>query len=42
MSGTLESSAVDVPNLDHQNGATLGRILGRGTVGVAEEGRMGS
>ncbi len=27
--------------LDKQNGATLGRILGRGTVGHAEEGRGG-
>jgi PQQ system protein len=35
------SQTVDVPGLDHQNGATLGRILGRGTVGLAEEGADG-
>jgi hypothetical protein len=34
-------SSADVANLDHQNGATLGRILGRGTVGQAEEGPDG-
>jgi PQQ system protein len=33
--------AVDAPGLDKQNGATLGRILGRGTVGHAEEGSDG-
>ena len=27
-----------VEGLDKQNGATLGRILGRGNVGAAEEG----
>jgi PQQ system protein len=34
-------TAVDVPGLDKQNGVTLGRILGRGTVGQAEEGSDG-
>src|SRR5919107_5218516 len=34
-------TAVDVPGLDTQNGVTLGRILGRGTVGRAEEGSGG-
>jgi PQQ system protein len=33
--------AVDVPGLDKQNGATLGRLLGRGSVGQAEEGAGG-
>jgi PQQ system protein len=32
---------VDLSNLDRQNGATLGRILGRGRVGQAEEGSDG-
>ena len=41
MSQSAQSSVVDVANLDHQNGATLGRILGRGTVGQAEEGPDG-
>jgi PQQ system protein len=36
-----ETRAVDVPDLDQQNGATLGRILGRGKVGQAEEGPDG-
>ena len=40
MSQTAESG-VEVPNLDHQNGATLGRILGRGRTGKAEEGPDG-
>jgi PQQ system protein len=31
------ADAEQVPGLDKQNGATLGRILGRGTVGEAEE-----
>jgi PQQ system protein len=35
------SQTVDVPALDHQNGATLGRILGRGNLGQAEEGADG-
>jgi PQQ system protein len=35
------SQTVDVSTLDHQNGTTLGRILGRGTVGQAEEGADG-
>src|SRR5512132_2694212 len=30
-----------VPGLDKQNGVTLGRILGRGNVGQAEEGSDG-
>ncbi len=34
-------TAVDVPGLDKQNGVTLGRILGRGNVGKAEEGPDG-
>ena len=37
-----ETRAVEeLPGLDQQNGATLGRILGRGTVGHAEEGPDG-
>jgi PQQ system protein len=36
-----DSSVADVPKLDHQNGATLGRILGRGRVGLADEGADG-
>ena len=34
-------SEATVAGLDKQNGATLGRILGRGTVGHAEEGADG-
>ena len=34
-------TVADVPGLDKQNGVTLGRILGRGTVGHAEEGSDG-
>ena len=34
-------TAVDVAGLDKQNGVTLGRILGRGNVGQAEEGPDG-
>ena len=41
MSGTAEARTEDVPNLDHQNGATLGRILGRGRVARAEDGPDG-
>jgi PQQ system protein len=42
LSETTQSSVVDeVPGLDHQNGAALGRILGRGKVGRAEEGPDG-
>ena len=41
MSGTAEARTEDVPNLDRQNGATLGRILGRGRVGRAEDGPDG-
>jgi PQQ system protein len=33
--------AESLPDLDKQNGATLGRILGRGKVGQAEEGSDG-
>jgi PQQ system protein len=37
-----QSSVVDeIPGLDHQNGASLGRILGRGKLGRAEEGSDG-
>jgi PQQ system protein len=35
------SQAAAVPDLDKQNGTTLGRILGRGNVGTAEEGPDG-
>jgi PQQ system protein len=38
----VSDTAVDVSNLDRQNGVTLGRILGRGTVGQAEEGPDGT
>ena len=34
-------TVADVPGLDKQNGVTLGRILGRGAVGNAEEGSDG-
>jgi PQQ system protein len=37
----VSDTAVDVSALDKQNGVTLGRILGRGTVGQAEEGPDG-
>jgi PQQ system protein len=37
----VSDSAVDVSILDSQNGITLGRVLGRGTVGQAEEGSDG-
>ena len=40
MADVAEKSA-EVPGLDKQNGATLGRILGRGRVGTAEEGPDG-
>jgi PQQ system protein len=36
-----EAATADVQNLDKQNGVTLGRILGRGSVGQAEEGSDG-
>jgi PQQ system protein len=37
-----EARAVDgLPDLDKQNGATLGRMLGRGRIGHAEEGPDG-
>jgi PQQ system protein len=35
------ASAAKVPDLDKQNGVALGRILGRTTVGEAEEGSGG-
>jgi PQQ system protein len=41
VSQTAQSGAVEIPDLDRQNGVTLGRILGRGTVGYAEEGPDG-
>lgn len=42
MSATETSGTIDVPGLDKQNGATLGRVLGFGsTVGHAEEGPEG-
>jgi PQQ system protein len=34
-------AAEELPGLDRQNGATIGRILGRGRVGHAEEGPDG-
>jgi PQQ system protein len=37
----VSDTAVDVAALDKQNGVTLGRLLGRGTVGQAEEGSDG-
>lgn len=38
----MERQAVsEVPGLDKQNGATLGRVLGRGTIGQAEDGPGG-
>jgi PQQ system protein len=36
-----QTRATEVPDLDRQNGATIGRILGRGNVGTAEEGPDG-
>jgi PQQ system protein len=41
VSQTAQSGGVDIQRLDHQNGVTLGRILGRGTVGRAEDGPDG-
>jgi PQQ system protein len=42
VSKTAQERAVDeLPDLDRQNGTTLGRILGRGRVGQAEEGPGG-
>jgi PQQ system protein len=35
------ADSAEVPGLDKQNGAALGRILGRGRVGTAEEGSDG-
>jgi PQQ system protein len=40
VSDTVQAGAVE-ELLNKQNGATLGRILGRGSVGNAEEGRDG-
>jgi PQQ system protein len=37
----VSSAIEEIPGLDKQNGATLGRILGRGNVGYAEEGPDG-
>jgi PQQ system protein len=37
----VAEKSADVPGLDKQNGAALGRILGRGRVGTAEEGPDG-
>jgi PQQ system protein len=43
LSESAQSSVVDeVPGLDQQNGATLGRILGRGKLGRAEDGADGT
>jgi PQQ system protein len=41
VSPTAQTGVVDVADLDRQNGATLGRILGRGSVGQAEDGAGG-
>jgi PQQ system protein len=41
VSQTAQSNVADVQGLDRQNGVTLGRILGRGTVGTAQEGPDG-
>ena len=38
---SVSEMAVELKDLDKQNGVTLGRILGRGTVGQAEEGSDG-
>jgi PQQ system protein len=37
----VAEKSAEVPGLDKQNGAALGRILGRGRVGTAEEGPDG-
>jgi PQQ system protein len=37
----VAEKSAKVPGLDKQNGAALGRILGRGRVGTAEEGPDG-
>jgi PQQ system protein len=37
----VAEKSAEVAGLDKQNGATLGRILGRGRVGTAEEGPDG-
>lgn len=39
MSAAVDQSVLDA--LEKQNGATLGRLLGRGSVGMAEEGSDG-
>jgi PQQ system protein len=42
VSGTAEKSAYEaLPELARQNGATLGRVLGSGKLGFAEEGPDG-
>ena len=41
MSQDAQSSVAEDIRLDHQNGAMLGRMLGRGKVGLAEEGSDG-
>jgi PQQ system protein len=42
VSGTAEKSAYEaLPELARQNGATLGRVLGSGKLGFAEEGSDG-
>jgi len=41
VSPSAQTGVVDGADLDRQNGATLGRILGRGSVGQAEEGAGG-
>jgi len=40
-SAVVVATSVEALGLDKQNGATLGRILGRGRVGQAEEGSDG-
>ncbi len=37
----MTATAVDVSSLNRQNGIALGRVLGSGTVGQAEEGPAG-
>ena len=41
MSQDAQSSVADDLRLDHQNGAMLGRMLGRGKIGLADEGPDG-
>jgi PQQ system protein len=42
VSDTAQTRAAEHPDLDRQNGAALGRILGRGSVGHAEESADGT